>query len=126
MSEKSSENRPFRMPIMHAEAIRYPELRDEYTSERMTAIGAGKPVWMLEGLDQIEPSPDPLVRINFYFGGLALGYVHGNEQEGWQCYGPPLEEEENPQHLNIEPIDTIGEAQRSLVDYLHDTGQIRR
>lgn len=113
---------PARLTITHEEAIASPELRDRYRDERVAAIKAGEPVWKLRGFDT-DSDMDRGIVLDYYQDGQKMGFIEGNDLDGYHVYGPETEEGEGPQHLNTEPKTLLSEAQKSLTDYLDDTRQ---
>jgi hypothetical protein len=108
--------------ITFEEALKHPELREQYFSERIAAIRAGESVWMVRGFSGLEAaSEDEVPVFNYYTEGQHRGFIEGNERYGYQVYAPPLEEGERPHHLNAEPVELFNEAQKSLEDYIKDT-----
>lgn len=118
MSEKFPGSvEPPRPTITHDEAIRYPEFRNSYVAERVELIKLGEPVWMLRNFDDDSDMERGTV-LDYYQGGGLRGYVDGNELDGFQVYGPEIEEGEGSHHLNTEPVGLLSEAKKSLADYI--------
>ncbi len=111
-----------RLTIAHEEAIASPELRDRYRDERVAAIKAGEPVWVLRGFDT-DSDMEPGIVLDYYQDGNLRGFIEGDDLDGYHVYGPETEEGEGPHHLSTEPKTLLSEAQKSLTDYLNDTCQ---
>ena len=50
-----------------------------------------------------------------------LGYVVGNEEDGYYVYGPPIEDNGKFHKLTTEPVETEPLAREILVNYLNET-----
>jgi hypothetical protein len=120
MSEiKRGSIEPARPTISHDDVIINPELWAQYKDERVALVKAGKPIWMLRGIDAGDT--EPAIVLDYYESGGLRGYVEGDDLDGYQVYGPEAEEGRGPLHLNTEPVMLLSEAQKSLADYIKDT-----
>ncbi len=50
-----------------------------------------------------------------------LGYVAGNDEDGYYAYGPPVEDDGRFHKLTTEPVETETLAGKILVDYINET-----
>ncbi|MBA3757836.1 hypothetical protein H0X09_03155 [Candidatus Saccharibacteria bacterium] len=108
------------LKITEEDAIASPKLRAEYLSERITLVKSGTPVWILRNFDGPSDMESGVI-VDFYAAGVQRGYIEGNDLDGYQVYGPAIEElGDGPVHLNMEPVDNRSEAERILRDYVYE------
>lgn len=126
MSEKlpaRPSDQEIKLTITHEEAVVDLNKRELYRQERIAAIKAGQKVWMIRGFGKLESFEDPIV-YDYYFKGLAWGFIEGNDLDGYEVYGAVYKtvegqfEEKAITHLSMEPKENMLEAQQTLEDYV--------
>ncbi len=110
--------------VSHHAAIVNPDIREQYKNERVALIKSGIPIWILRGFNDDVSMDDNDPVYDFYSDGGLRGYVEGSIENGYQVYGPAIEPDDGPHHLNTEPVGTLNEAQKKLEEYIKDTYKV--
>jgi hypothetical protein len=110
-------------------------LREQYFTERYSAIRQGEKVWVVRSFDWTEAAEDEGPVINYYSGGKPRGFVEGSDWVGYDVYamvrevelddplmrGPADEHRMIPYKLNTEIIDSRRLAEIALEEHVEAT-----
>ncbi|HEX5394755.1 MAG TPA: hypothetical protein VFW52_00105 [Candidatus Saccharimonadales bacterium] len=116
-------------------ALKNDQLREQYFTERRLRALVGEKVWVADSFKQFEAPEPAAYRFNLLQGANARGYVEGADDAGYfvyayvkeklldnpLIYGPSEDNTIVPYKINTEPIETMGLAQQTLIEYLEET-----
>lgn len=109
-----------KLSVTEEEARSSLELRAQYLEERIVLRNSGASVWMLNNFVGSSDT-GPGVVADFYMANRWMGYIEGDDLDGYQVYGLPVEIGKGSQHLNAEPIELRSLAEKTLQDYVSET-----
>ena len=69
-----------------------------------------------EYMSETVPTPGQKPEVNYQ----DYGRIEGNDLDGYQVYGLPVGEADEPVHLNIEPVEDRSMAEKILRDYVDE------
>lgn len=104
-------------PVTDEQALADFELRRRYREEHIARIKAGEEVLMLRNFHGSSDMETGIIR-DFWAGGEQIGHIDCDEDAGiYIAYRRPEGDEEGPQRLSLDELETLSQAEKTLSEY---------